>query len=509
MSMDIFTSLSSKKLVLSSQLDSLVLKIGVGYLLFPYFLFFWGWLRLPIAILLICALIFSFWRFTYLTDREYSAKEEFSIPWLVVAIAVVLIGIWLLYSGVGHFSDQVGDYKKHNLILAHLINQDWPVIQKITDKSSYILIYYIAYYLPASIVGKYFGIVVANAFQFLFSLIGILLSIYLLFTIIGRRKILYVVILFILFGGMDILGGQLLNGSLPNLQDINEGWATPYIYQGNTVMLFFSPQQVIPGWLATLAIIHLHQNKVGYGYLIFIWALTLLWAPWVFIGLLPFITFILLKNVHIMKNFLSFTNTIPVFLIFAVCLPYYSTNRSSIRNNYWVWTSNPKWLTNYIVFILTEFLILGIVLLILNWNKKFNRELLFIGLGTLSLIPFYHSGVFNDFCMRASIPGLMIICTVAISTVINPTKISKGVNNKFFRTFALIILSIGSVMGIARLITSIKNTNQIHGGLFYLYPITYESDLFKSFNDIPSDIILEQYLARNVDFRDYHWLFKY
>ncbi len=506
MIMDKLTSIASKRLALSSRCDSFVLKIAVGYLLLPYFLFFWGWLRLPYAILFISALIISYWRLIKQIDREYRVKEEFSISWLIIIVSVVLITVWLLYSGVGHFSDQVGDYKKHNLILTHLINQKWPIIEKLTDKNAYILVYYLAYYLPAGLIGKVFGFDIANVFQFFFTLFGVLLTVYFLFSFGGYRKLLSVVVIFLLFSGMDVLGGYILKGQFPPL---NEAWSPPFVYQGTTVTIYFSPQQAIPGWLSTLLIIWLLKKGDGYKYFGFVWALTLLWAPWISIGLIPLLLFIILKHLKNLRQMFSFINIVPTLIIGVVCYQYYNTNQSSIRNNFWVWSTSPTWLPDYLVFILVEFLVLLLVLLILIWKQNTYRELLFLCAGTLVIIPLYHSGVFNDFCMRASIPSLTILFLTTIVAVMNFTDEKDTSNKKYSYKLLIIMIIIGSAMSIAQISSSFSRTNQIYGGLFYKYSVSYEPNLFKSFNDIPSDVILEQYLARNVDFRKYQWLFKY
>lgn len=503
--MEKIASIFAKKLTISSRCDSLFLKIAVGYLLLPYFLFFWGWLRLPIALIFILVFLFSYWLFIKQTDRDFPNQERFSIPWIVIIVCLLLVGVWLLYSGVGHFADQVGDYKKHNLILAHLINQDWPIIQKLTDKSAYILVYYLAYYLPAGLVGKLFGLYIANVFQYFFSLLGVSLSIYFVFSLVGHRKLLGVAVVFLLFGGMDILGGYILKGQLPGLIDFNEGWASYYVFQGNTVMFYFAPQQVIPGWLSTLMLLCLLKNEVGHDYFAFIGVLTLLWAPWVFIGLIPLMIYVFLNNLKSIGKMFSFLNIVPTLIIGVICYLYYSSNPSSLRNNFWVWSSSSAWLQSYLVFVLAEFLILGLVLLPLVWKRKFFRGVLFLSTGTLLLIPLYHSGVFNDFCMRASIPSLTILSAVAIAAVVDN---SVG-GSRLLHIVLVIILVTGFVTGIGRFFTSFERTNKNFGGLFNNYLVSYESNLFKSFNNIPSDVILEQYLARNVDFRKYQWLFKY
>lgn len=487
----------------------IILKVIIIYLLFPYLIFAWGWLRLPVAVLFILSMVYSYWRFTSHIAVDFSSNTKGQVGWGVLIIALLVIGIWLLYSGVGHFSDQLYDYKKHNLILNHLINQDWPVIQKITDKNAYVLVYYFAYYLPGAVVGKVLGIKAAYIFQYFFSFIGIALIVAMICQFVGNKKLIWALLVFIFFGGMDILGGLLLNGKIPNLQNPNEWWSTHFIFQGHTEILYWVPQQSIPGWLITAAVLYLILNDRGYKYIAFIWVLSLLWAPWIFIGTIPLLVYYIIINIRDIRRFISWVNIVPVALIGFICAIFYSTNQDAVRNNGWIWETSSNWFPNYVVFILFEFLFLSILIIILNFQNKRIRYLLVGNTIVLSIIPLYHSGVFNDFCMRASIPSLTVLWIFTQSTIFGNQdwKLKKAKNlTTYLVGFSLLT---GSIFGIARFISAIERTNSIHGGLFYPYSIPYEGNLYNSFNDIPSDIILEQYLARNVDFRDYQWVFKY
>jgi hypothetical protein len=161
------------------------------------------------------------------------------------------------------------------------------------------------------------------------------------------------------------------------------------------------------------------------------------------------------------------------------------------------------------LFVLFEALILAGVVGRSIRKDSVTRPLLWIAAIPLLVIPLYHSGVFNDFCMRASIPSLTILMLLALRTLLGPSAPELGRSKWIVRGTIILILAVGSLYSFARIGSSIKNTFTKYGGYFYTYSDSYESNLFNSFNDIPSDIILEQYLARNVDFRKYQWLFKY
>jgi hypothetical protein len=490
--------------------DSILVKLAILYLALPYLLFFFGWLRKPIAAVLSGILLISYWLVWRKIDQEGGGTTSYlqgNKSWLFLAILV--LGIWLILAGAGHFADQVGDYKKHNLILSHLIHQPWPVVQHITDKNAYVLVYYLAYYLPAGLFGKVFGLLAANVFQYFFTLLGLLLAFFFFLSFARGKKPTLAALIFILFGGMDLAGWLILKGKFPVLGEYIYPWSQSLSYQGMTDILFFVPQQALPGWIVTGVFLWSLTHKKGFGYLIFIWSLTFLWAPWISIGLLPLLAWTLLSNLSRWKDFVTIANIVPVLVNGIVLGIYYSTNQSSLGYNGWAWDFTVPWVSTYLVFILVEFLVLALCIGLTLRTQKPLFSLLWVAVIPLLFIPFYHSGVFNDFCMRASIPSLTILMMLSMRVILNPGEYISNRIAKVSTVALCVILVIGSVYAFSRLASTTQNTIRQHGGFFYPYSETYESNLFDSFNNIPSDIILEQYLARNVDYPKYQWLFKY
>lgn len=490
--------------------DGKILRLAVAYLLIPYIIFFAGWLRLPIAVIAIGVLVVGYGLTWLKISRDNQTQPTgIRINQIGLILAIVVIVGWLLFSGAGHFADQVGDYKKHNLILGHLINQNWPIIQHLTLKDAYILVYYIGYYLPAGAFGKAFGFEAANIFQFFYTLLGLVIAFYFFLSFTKGKYPLLLVILFILFGGMDVPGWLSVFGRFPVLAGYIGPWSQTLTYQGNSDLLFFVPQQAIPAWIAIGVVLWCLVQQTGRGYVGFIWALTLLWAPWIFLGLAPIMLWFFLSNRGKWREFLTFTNIIPLAIIGIIMAVYYSINKSSVGYNGWIWSFTENWLSTYLLFVIFEFLLLGGLLLFLNGKDTVIRPLLLVALIPLLLIPFFHSGVFNDFCMRASIPSLTILALVAIRTILNYPFPERDFRKLVAFGATILVLLVGSIYGVTRIGSSIQRTYANHGGLFYSYSSNYEKNLFDSFNNMPSDIILEQYLARNVDYRKYQWLFKY
>src|SRR5690606_688256 len=96
---------------ISSTTDALFSKFAFLYLTLPYIIFSLGWLRIPNAILVTVTLIFSL----YLVNKHIRNDHNKNIGIINVKnislwFSLIILLFWLLFSGTGHFSDQLFDY---------------------------------------------------------------------------------------------------------------------------------------------------------------------------------------------------------------------------------------------------------------------------------------------------------------------------------------------------------------------------------------------------------------
>jgi hypothetical protein len=119
---------------------------------------------------------------------------------LLLLTALLLLGM----SGVGGYGYQDTDWLKHNAVLKDLIERPWPVVYRLGGQDVP-LVYYVAFYLPAAFLGKLGGWFLANQVLFGWSLIGLIL-VMLWFLILNQRAAFTVVLLFVMFSGLDIIG---------------------------------------------------------------------------------------------------------------------------------------------------------------------------------------------------------------------------------------------------------------------------------------------------------------
>lgn len=406
--------------------------LTVMYLSFPVGLFFLGWLRIPLAVGLI--LLFAFALYLSLKSlwqlqetREVHDDSSISLSRLLLCLlpGIVLIMI----SGAGGWGFQDSDWLKHNAILHDVMSNSWPVMYN-TAVGPVMLVYYIAYYLPAAYVGKVFGWQIANHVLFLSTLIGVLLSI-LWVLLLTQAKPLLCGAVFVIFSGMDILGNIIVNASK---WDHIEAWSGIGQYSSNVALLFWVPQQAIPGWLITALLLYCAWNNRLHHSWIFYIALSCLWAPFITIGLIPLSVGILLLNyfksrysIRDMASWINIAGIVfgVVFVLYFLArfhshplLPYIS---GLSQSDFMVNIHQDNFFVIYLLFITLEFFLLSGILLYTHFKKKILSDdemwLLVLVTSILLILPFFKYGHFNDLVMRASIPSLFVLLILTIKTI--------------------------------------------------------------------------------------------
>ncbi len=268
------------------------------YLLLPTLIFFIAWLNTPMAILCVSLslvpLILYFWPLIFQQqsqpkDPVQHSHQSLGLTWShLFVIFIVALSVTSM-SGIGGYGPQDSDWLKHNAFLKDLITYDWPLVY---DFQGVPLpaVYYIAYYLSATFFGKLSNFTVANHILFIWSLIGLILTL-LWFVILIKRQIYLCLFIFFIFSGLDSLGTLLhvLILEFPKHWDHLEWWAENWQYSSNITLYFFVPHQALGGWITSGLILYtlLYEDKRDN--LLFYVSLTPLWSPLVTLGLLPFL----------------------------------------------------------------------------------------------------------------------------------------------------------------------------------------------------------------------------
>lgn len=386
-----------------------------GYLMLPTLIFMIGWMKwyfaLALGMLTALACVRGF------SDSIQDKCLIISIPadrktFLKVILLIVL---WVYLSGIGGWCYQNSDHEARNAIFRALVQYDWPVI---SYDGSRALIYYIGFWLPAACIGKIFGLEAGYAAQVIWAVLGIFIVYYLI--CVYRKKVdLLPVIFLIFFSGLDYVGMWILGGEGIdlNLASHLEWWAYDMQFTSTTSQLFWVFNQAIPAWVSTMLIMTQKNCKN----MLFILSLTMLTSTIPFVGLIPIVIYFYIKRVRSDRSFwkevFTFQNIVGVALIGGCVFLYLIGNVSGGmigRERAGVAVAEPTaQLLRYLLFYFMEF---GIYLYFICRYRK-RDSLVYLLTVILVICPLIKVGYDYDFCMRASIPALIILMLMCIETL--------------------------------------------------------------------------------------------
>lgn len=150
--------------------------ISILYVALPIIVFFIGWLKIYISIPLCILLIYSI--FLFIKSSKVQLSEKFLIlDKKIVIFTLLLLLLWVYFSGIGGFWVQRWDQNARNAVLRDLIDYSWPVIFPETGNA---LVYYFIFWMIPALVGKLFGWCAANIALLIWSYLGIILMMLLL-----------------------------------------------------------------------------------------------------------------------------------------------------------------------------------------------------------------------------------------------------------------------------------------------------------------------------------------
>jgi hypothetical protein len=412
------------------------------YLAIPFFIFFLGWLRWPLAILLTVLLSAALWAaLRQLLPNRSALKFRELLPGTPVNCVSALTGlVFLLYlSGVSGFGFQAPDWQKHFAIVNDLAWNPWPVLYPASHSwpVARYLTYYFAYYLPAAAVASWAGSLAGDIVLFLWTLVGAWFSCLWVSRLCGSYSWLVWAVWFGL-GGLDLVGVLLRSALISFAPGRVDGWWAGFgNFPSNSDLLIWVPQHMVGGWLTT-GLILWHgerwsdpERKPNQPYppvlplCLLAIALSSLWTPFVTIGLAPLLVLVA-RNVglralfrQVVQNRLIITGAVATGLLSAIFLS--SVSRDAVPSGWsFLHGSWKLWLIKATVVGLLNFGIqtaLVLSLLRLRRSKDFSRMWVWLAGIILSLIPLYYAGAYNDFMMRVSIPSLFIVHVMMLRTL--------------------------------------------------------------------------------------------
>ena len=428
----------------------------IAYLTLPFLIFVGGWMKLYIAIPVILLVLFCAWK-VYQDMPELWLPELTQDNLIKILFIIGVFAIWVYYSGIGKFVFQNSDHATRNGLFNILVQYDWPVINdKILPENQGILsktgmIYYIGFWLPSAVVGKVLGLRAGYYAQAVWALLGIVLTYFLICHYFKKLKV-WPVFVFIFFSGLDIVGAYLTSMDYINSGTIwhLEWWGTPYQYSSMTTQLFWVFNQAIPAWLCTM-LAYIQKNNRN---LVYILACCMLSSTLPFVGLLAIILYLGITRkpaslsgkcswkerlVFLIKDTCTLQNVLGGGLIGILSFLYLWGNLSGTH----LMGENVRGaefdnsLAKLVLFLLLD---IGVYVVLLYQYHKKDMFFYFVVL-CLCLIPIFKVGYSNDFCMRASIPGLFLIMV----WVMEALSASRKQKNYLLLCGLIAVLLVGSV----------------------------------------------------------------
>ena len=407
--------------------------LSITYLLLPFLIFCVGFLRWYVAIVLMLSLLYSGAIVVkQIYRKEYSWRLSSARIFILIGVSAFLC--WVC--GVGGYFSQSYDWIVKNPLLNDLTLSSWPLvidfaeadsdIQSLCGEGQVAFVYYLFYYLPAAWVGSIFdSTTVARFSLFLWSVFGLYLVMCWLLNwlsrdrLLSRKVFIFILLLFVCWGGMDIVGMifkafspwdniQWAWSSLPLL----DSWSQPFfMYHSSLASLYWCFNQCIPLWLITMMILNVGEHR----FILFLYSFTMLYSPWGTMGLLPIVVALCLGEIKQrgwaeIKKQLNFANVGFPLILLVVVGAYYASNKTPVAEKGFIgqfWALG-EWIWVYIIFILVE---IGAYAWMMREEVKHNL-LLVVTIGTLVAIPLYKMNYANDFVLRASVPALFLLFAI-------------------------------------------------------------------------------------------------
>lgn len=460
--------LSSKRLAAErSNLDAMLFAFSLIYLGTPNVIFAIGSLKPFYTVMYTTACILGVMHFAIrLKENGSYPKAYFSTAELNFKLFLPIFGAavtWGVFSGIGGIGFQNDDWYCHNSLLKLLIEEALPLILHTPDQQTYFYVYYIAYYLPAALIGKFLGWGAANIFLFIWSVVGLIISMAWFLRILEFNDLLYpswlAIPIFIAFSGLDYVGWYYGHGQFPELGQHIEWWANYFQYSGNTTLLFWVPQHSIAAWIL-IGVVMFHEVSGSPPHSIGLYvAFTLLWTPFAIIGIIPFLFMLLYKWIkkHGIKEVCSISNLLLAPLIAFTSAIYLASNTFSFPISFSPLRSL-SFFSIYLAFIFLEVAVFMIPIYLLSKNRN-DKESYHSWLWTSAIIliflPFFQIGFANDLVMRGSIPAIYVLAIFVCRQLLDT--VPRNIVTFMAKIILLVVLGFGGLTSLSEVTRSVKH----------------------------------------------------
>jgi hypothetical protein len=423
--------------VSSANLRGALTTATLVYLALPVAVFLLGWLRPTLGLASTALLAVAVGSAIRDGRRAPRPPDRMLSPtWL--AASAVPVALVFAVAVVGVALDASGDWSKHLELFRDLLRQPWPVAYE-TSAGPAALVYYVAWYLPAVVVAGLTGWQAGLIVLLLWSALGALLVAGWVVVLVRAQPLLATAV-FVLFAGVEIWQNLLGEGLWQTLVEVAEGdsftWQGYFWYQTIQGCFYKIPNQAFAGWLLAALVMDAADRRDVRFPAVLVLALSLLWSPFVSVGLAPLVGIPVLcaraswaERIRAQLGLANLAGAVTGLVLAAYfaarfspfALPdAYVTGFASSYDGPWLVKAGVEplsFLRTWIVFAGIHFLGLSIPLLLAQrvWRGLEPRAALTLAATLfLLLLPHFRYGWYNDLSHRASVPALFVLLVLAI-----------------------------------------------------------------------------------------------
>ncbi|MEL6632845.1 MAG: hypothetical protein AAFQ83_15395 [Bacteroidota bacterium] len=256
------------------------------YLGLPHAIFFATWLKLPFAVVLGLCLVGGIYLAMSTTQRisiSFPSKWNYRFLILVSPLFALAIGI-----GMGQWLTPHMHYLWHNHLWQDLVRLPWPI----RYEDGQMLVHPVGYFLPSAWAGKMLHPIIQVIVEFWWGIYGISLII-LWVGATFPQKTYRAIGIFMLFGGVEIIGRWLLGQPLWDLswEPLTEGQVPSMFLSVYDRFAVWPGQSLAAFFLATL-LYHQWKDRLSLEICLMGWGMSFLWSWWVALGALPLLIFV-------------------------------------------------------------------------------------------------------------------------------------------------------------------------------------------------------------------------
>ena len=235
------------------------------------------------------------------------------------------------------------------------------------------------------------------------------------------------VLALVIFGPLDVLryAWQLAQDAdaTQNLATLPAHWLGDFVfppvsafgffignYLPNTFQLFWSPQQIIAGWIGVAMLTHLVQQQ-QWRMLFFIYSLLSLWAPMVMLATAPLGLASLIIARKSLAQLVQLDTLVGAGMLFIIVGLYYAGGNIGHNLNFWLLARlTPGGYCALLVFHLAGWGLYTLSTLPFLRTQAHAIRVWFVGLvSSLALLPLHIFGAWSDLLCRGSAPLMFLL----------------------------------------------------------------------------------------------------